>query len=237
MSCKNEALSFEEDKLFFNRNLCSLCGSCTEACPTGALKIVGVQMNDEDILKELEKDVIYFDQSDGGVTFSGGEPLLQIDFLLDILPKLKQNAIHVTIDTCGYTKRENLEKILPYTDLFLYDLKIINEEKHIKHTGVSNKLIKENLKFLLSEGKSLIIRLPVIPGVNDSNQDIHDTINFLNNLEVKPEINLLAYHNVSEKYDALWKTFTGSNGKIDQEEMEHIKQEFQNNGFSVKIGG
>ncbi|ABV33707.1 MULTISPECIES: glycyl-radical enzyme activating protein [Pseudothermotoga] len=237
VSCKKEALSFKDDILFLNKDLCSLCGACTEICPTTALKMVGTQISCEDILKELEKDTTYFDQSGGGVTFSGGEPLSQIDFLLEILPELKRRAVHVAIDTSGYAKTEDLKKVLPYVDLFLYDLKVIDEKKHIKHTGVSNRIIKENLKFLLSERKSLIIRLPIIPSVNDSDEDIQKTIDFLNELRFRSEINLLPYHNVNEKYDALWKIFTGTNEKISKERLNLIKQLFENNGFKVKIGG
>lgn len=237
MICPNHALSFDGDRLILNKANCSSCGKCSQICPTNALRMIGQWMEAEDILKELEKDVMYFDQSDGGVTFSGGEPLFQIDFLLKVLPMIKSRQIHVTVDTCGYVGTEDLEKIMPYVDLFLYDIKVIDRAKHVQNTGVENDIIKKNLRFLISEQKHIIIRIPVVPQVNDSQKDIEEFTAFLKSLDSDIEIDLLPYHDVSEKYQALWRK-TKSNVATDLNQIIHkMKTELHSKGLRVKIGG
>ncbi|MGB9820766.1 MAG: glycyl-radical enzyme activating protein [Pseudothermotoga sp.] len=235
--CPNRALSFDEDRLMLDRTRCTSCGKCAQICPTTALKVVGKWVEEEDIFREIEKDMMYFDQSDGGVTFSGGEPLLQTDFLLQVLPKIKSHQIHVAIDTSGYTTKEDLEKILPYVDLFLYDLKMVDRAKHKENTGVENDIIKENLRSLISKKKHVIIRIPVIPGVNDSKSDTDEFIVFLKSLNDDIEVNLLPYHDVSEKYEALWKKTRNAITKDLDEAVLRIKNKLQMNGLKVKIGG
>ena len=156
---------------------------CVKNCPTTALKIVGEWMSVEDVIRELQKDILYFDQSEGGVTFSGGEPLLQIEFLAELLPLLKLRGIHVAIDTSGYVARDDLERIFPYVDLFIYDLKVLDEHKHLLHTGVKNDIIKDNLRFLVESKQKVIIRIPLLPGVNDSIEDVHELIEFVTDLD------------------------------------------------------
>lgn len=236
-TCPNKALNFEETKLILDKDQCSFCGRCAQICPTDALKLIGKYMEPGDILEELEKDTMYFDQSGGGVTFSGGEPLFQIDFLLEVLPKIRSRHIHVTIDTSGYANTEDLEKILPYVDLFLYDIKIIDKTKHVQNTGVENDIIKKNLRFLISKKKEVIIRVPVIPKVNDSQQDIEELTKFVKSLDGDLEVDLLPYHDVSEKYQALWrKTKNASTDDLAQI-VHKIKTELQSQGLYVKIGG
>ena len=235
--CPNRALSFDEDRLMLDRTRCTFCGKCAQICPTTALKVVGKWVEEEDIFREIEKDMMYFDQSDGGVTFSGGEPLLQTDFLLQVLPKIKSHQIHVAIDTSGYTTKEDLEKILPYVDLFLYDLKMVDRAKHKENTGVENDITKENLRSLISKKKHVIIRIPVIPGVNDSKSDTDEFIVFLKSLNDDIEVNLLPYHDVSEKYEALWKKTRNAITKDLDEAVLRIKNKLQMNGLKVKIGG
>jgi len=236
-SCSNQALSFDGDLLILRKNQCTLCGKCAQYCPTDALRNVGQLMEPEDLLKELKKDIMYFDQSDGGVTFSGGEPLQQSEFLLEVLPKIKSQGVHVTIDTSGYVNQEDLEEILPFVDLFLYDLKVIDEAKHIKYTGVSNSVIKDNLKFLIEKKKDVVIRIPVIPSVNDSQQDVEDLCNFLASLSVKLKIDLLPYHNVSEKYSALWRKYEMDATSDINRAVKYVEDELNSRGFQVKIGG
>jgi len=242
VSCPNQALSFDGNALILEKAKCTVCEKCVQLCPTTALKSIGRWMKVEDLVMELKKDLMYFDHSGGGVTFSGGEPLFQIDFLLEALPEIKSHGIHVTIDTSGYVDRENLERLMPYVDLFLYDLKVIDEDKHIKNTGVSNDVIKDNLKFLVRKRKRVIIRIPVIPGVNDSQVDVDDLCCFLSSLDSGLELNLLPYHNVSEKYTALWKKFAKnktqdiSSSDVNNS-VEFVKNQLQSNGFRVKIGG
>ncbi|MGJ8454657.1 glycyl-radical enzyme activating protein [Pseudothermotoga sp. U03pept] len=236
-SCPSHALSFENDLLTLKKDQCVLCGKCTQYCPTDALKVVGQCIEPEDLLRELKKDTMYFDQSDGGVTFSGGEPLLQTEFLLEVLPKIKSHGIHVTIDTSGYVNQEDLEKIATFVDLFLYDLKVIDERKHIKYTGISNGVIKDNLKFLSKRKKEFVIRIPVVPNVNDSQQDLEDLCNFLASLDNKPKIDLLPYHDVSEKYTALWRRYKMNISSDISKIVKYMENELRSKGFQVKIGG
>lgn len=154
-----------------------------------------------ELIIEIEKERIFYDESGGGVTFSGGEPLLQNQFLLKILKYCFENDIHTTVDTSGYVKQEVLNRVVPYTNLFLYDLKLMDSNLHKKYTGVNNDQIKENLYFLGEKQKNIIIRIPVIPEINTSEAEITSFILFLKSILLKypaliKEINLLPYHNL-----------------------------------------
>ena len=185
---------------------CTLCGKCTFYCPVDARKVCGKEYTVDEVFAEVIKDKAYYDNSGGGVTFSGGECMLQIDFLLEILKKCKENGIHTTVDTAGHIPFESFEKILPYTDLFLYDIKIINSEKHKKYIGVGNKLILENLKKLFKAKVKIWIRIPVISGVNDSIEEMQLIKGFLDKNGKPEKIELLPYHAMGEnKYAAIGK--------------------------------
>ena len=183
---------------------CDLCGKCTLYCPVGARKICGKSYTVDEVLNEIIKDKSYYETSGGGVTFSGGECMLQLDFLCEILKKCKENGIHTAVDTAGFVPFASFEKVLPFTDLFLYDIKIFDTEKHKQYVGADNNLILENLKKLLRAGASIYIRIPVIPGVNDSVEEMQQIKDFLS-ANGKPEkIELLPYHAMGEnKYRAL----------------------------------
>ncbi len=183
---------------------CELCGKCELYCPPDARKICGREMTTEEILKEIIKDKMFYDASGGGVTFSGGECMLYPDFLCEILRKSKENGIHTAVDTAGNVPWEHFEKIMPYTDMLLYDVKCANDELHKRCTGVSNKLILENLHRLSSEFKGdIIIRVPVIGGVNDSAEEVTKISDILHNIKYK-SVELLPYHKMGEhKYNAL----------------------------------
>lgn len=165
---------------------------------------VGYHISPKMLLHEILKDQIFFDESHGGVTFTGGEPLMQADFLLDILKKCKKNKIHTCIDTCGHCNSSKLREIANYTDLFLYDLKHLDNALHNKYTGVGNNIILNNLKMLIEMGKKIVIRFPLIEGMNDSElhlKKIKDHIQSLNN---NIELNILPYHSLGrEKYNNL----------------------------------
>ena len=178
---------------------CELCGKCTLYCPVDARKVCGKEHTVDEVLKEVLKDQAFYETSGGGVTFSGGECMLQIDFLAEILKKCKENGIHTAVDTAGHIPFESFEKILPYTDLFLYDIKIFDSQKHKQYVGVSNELILENLKKLFERKAKLWIRIPIIPDVNDSIEEIQKIKDSL-----KKE--LLPYHAMGEnKYRAIGK--------------------------------
>ena len=185
---------------------CTLCGKCTFYCPVDARKVCGKEYTVDEIFEEIIKDKAYYDNSSGGVTFSGGECMLQLDFLAEILKKCKENNIHTAVDTAGHIPFESFEKILPYTDLFLYDIKCFDSEKHKKYVGVDNKLILENLRKLFQENAKIWIRVPVISGINDSIKEMQLIKDFLDNNERPEKIELLPYHSMGEnKYVAIGK--------------------------------
>lgn len=187
---------------------CDLCGRCEIFCTADARKICGKHYTVDEVYSEIIKDKSFYDNSGGGVTFSGGECMLQPDFLCETLKKCKESGIHTAVDTAGNVPWKYFEKVMPYTDLFLYDIKCISEQRHIDGTGVSNKLLLENLKKLFECGVKIHIRVPVITGINDSVEEITKIKDFLD--PYKPEkIELLPYHKMGEhKYDALGMTIT-----------------------------
>ena len=185
---------------------CSLCGKCVASCPHHAKEICGRDYTVEELLKVIVKDRRFYQASGGGVTFSGGECMLAIDFLEEILKACKANGIQTAIDTAGHVPYERFERILPSTDLILYDVKCIDRERHLRHTGVENDLILENLKRLLATDTPIHIRIPVIPTVNDSVEEAERIRNLLRNCPPPKEIELLPYHTMGEyKYDVLKK--------------------------------
>jgi pyruvate formate lyase activating enzyme len=161
-------------------------------------KIFGNEINVDSLIKELIKDRIFYDESGGGVTFSGGEPLVQADFLVESLKLCKKIGINTAVDTSGYTPFENIEKIYDSTDLFLFDLKIFDDEKHIKFTDVSNKLILSNIKKLTDIGNKTIVRIPLIPGITDTNKNLLEVSRFVSTLKNIKQIDLLPYNKISE---------------------------------------
>lgn len=181
---------------------CDFCGKCELYCPAEARKICGREYTSDEVLAEVIKDKAFYDNSGGGVTFSGGECMLQLDFLREILEKCKSEGIHTAVDTAGNVPWKSFEKILPFTDLFLYDIKAFGAELHRKGTGVSNELILENLKNL-SGRADIIVRIPVIGGYNDNDEEIRQIADFLKQIKIiKAE--LLPYHAMGEhKYTAL----------------------------------
>jgi len=202
---------------------------------------VGHEYSPEEILAKVQSDRVFMEHSGGGVTFSGGEPLMQPVFLCETLTLLKQSGFHTTVDTSGYVRREILQSVMPVTDLFLYDIKHIDPEVHKKYTGVSNDLIISNLDMLLAEGKDVMIRIPVIPGVSADAAYMEQLRRFLesrNNGHIK-EINLLPYHKTgSSKYrrfgmeDRMASVSQVSNGHLD-DYIEILKPL----GIHVKKGG
>lgn len=202
---------------------------------------VGRYYTVKEILEILDKERVFISQSGGGVTFSGGEPMLQFDFLLEALKACKQAGYHTAVDTSGYSQAENYRAIMPYTDLFLFDLKHIDDKKHIGLTGVSNRLIIDNCLMLNREAGNIMIRIPVIPGRNDDDVSMTVMKNFVVMLDKKNllKINLLPYHKIgSTKYKRFnrdWK-MEGVEPPT-KEEMSLLKEMFSETGVKTKIGG
>ncbi len=235
--CPSKAIYFEGENHRIRREVCDICGICDENCPSGALKIVGIEITVQELIKEIEKDVLLYDSSGGGVTFSGGEPLMQHEFLKEVLKRCKEKRIHTAVDTSGFTKRKVLESIISYVDLFLYDFKIFDDEKHIKFTGVSNKIIKENLKFLIEKNKDVIVRIPLIPEINDD-EEVYKILDFLSPFKKLKEVHILPYHDVREKYKRLGKNYLMEEKRIvPDKKIKEIRQIFERAKFFAKIGG
>lgn len=193
----------------------------------------------EQLMREIEKDTIFYDTSGGGVTFSGGEPLMQPEFLSLVLGKCKEKYIHTAIDTSGYAPAKVFDSILNKPSLFLYDLKLMNDEESIKYTGISNKLILENLEKLAEKKKKVILRFPIIPGITDSASNIKQIKEFVAPLKVVEEIDILPYHRIAEeKYKKLGLEYK-MRGVMppSDEKIQSLKKEFEDYGFKVKIGG
>ena len=200
-------------------------------------EIIGKSMSVLDVMSEIRKDKIFYDESGGGVTFSGGEPLMQSEFLLELLKKCKIENIHTTVDTSGFVDEGKMLKIIDYVGLFLYDLKLINNELHKKYTGVSNKIILQNLLILANKYKDIIIRIPIIQGITDTNENLEEIIEYLSDLPMIKEINFLPYHNIAkEKYKRLNMEYH-KYPKIKQEKLDKVKNMFEHAGYKVKIGG
>ncbi len=244
-TCKSkcpEAAIYEEcDKIYLNKDKCKHCETCIDYCLNNAREIVGKEYSVGELVKEIKKDMMFYEQSHGGVTLSGGEVMTQnIDYIQQLINSLTSKGIHVAIDTCGYAKSENYEKIAKKADLFLYDIKFIDEEKHIKYTGKSNDLILNNLKLLSQKGANINIRIPLIKGMNvdNDNKEVKKIIEFLKPLNIK-KVNLLPYHNIGmHKYKKLYKTYEGIElEKPSDEKLEEIKALFIENNFDTKIGG
>ena len=188
---------------------CEMCGKCVAACPAGARQIYGYAKSIEDIVAEVKKDKAFYDPSGGGVTVSGGECMLQIDALCELLKQCRENGIRTAVDTAGDVPWTHFEKILPFTDLFLYDVKCFTEALHQEGTGISNKRLLENLTRLSKETEvDIIVRIPLIPTFNDNKEEIQKIAAFLRPLRIR-DVELLPYHQMGEhKYDGLGRAFT-----------------------------
>ncbi len=203
------------------RGSCIACGKCAEVCLGDALTLYGKEMTSEELLPILLEDKSFYETSGGGVTLSGGECLTQADFCAELLKKLKSNGIHTAVDTCGAVSKEAFDKVIPFTDLFLYDLKAYDEDVHFRCTGMSNSRILENLRYLDGSGKKIEIRIPYVPGYNSD--QIEKIGHFLAELNSITRIKVLAYHNYAgSKYSALNIKNTLPKVLPDQEELKKV---------------
>jgi len=200
---------------------------------------IGKRMTLWEVIEEIRKDIVFYDESIGGVTFSGGEPLSQAGFLSALLEKCRELDIHTVLDTSGYAHPDVFNSLVEKPDHFLYDLKIMDDHHHIKYTGVSNNWINHNLKTLDQRGKPVNIRFPVIPGITDSEQNIESIISFISALKHIQSVDILPFHRgASDKYRRLKKEYhmAGVTPPA-REDLDKIMAKFSSCGFSVRIGG
>lgn len=207
-NCPNEAISEEGDTLVPEKELCEACGRCVKECPKGARELIGEKISTEKVLEEIMKDKVFYEESGGGVTISGGEALVQPEFTEELLRKCKNENIHTALDTSGYSEPESIENILPYTDLVLYDLKHSDSEKHEELTGVPLNKILKNLKTIDNKGIPIWIRTPIVPDLTDDVENIRKIAELISELENVERYDLLPYNplvksdyeNIDERY-------------------------------------
>ncbi len=239
-ACPEGAITLTPEGIVTDAVRCKMCGNCAEVCPTKAIEISGTPMSVVEIMKEIEKEQIFFDQSGGGVTFSGGEPLMHPEFLIQLLDECGKLGIHRAVDTAGLVKSEILLEVARRTDLFLFDLKMMDSENHRKWIGVPNEKILENLRILADTGAKIIIRIPLVGGVNDDEKNMTETARFVAALSgEKKEVNLLPYHKIAQpKYLRLGKpdnfTLLEEPGKDSQQRAIVIFQQYE---INASIGG
>jgi len=237
--CPTQAHQFVENRHIFLREKCIKCGKCVEYCPAKALQYTGKEVSVEEVVEEILQDKAYYDLSNGGVTLSGGEPLMQPKFSEAILKECKLKDIHTAIETSLFAPWKSIEMILPYVDLIMFDIKHIDSNMHKRVTGVSNELILKNARKLLFEVKTpLIVRTPIVPTVNDSNEvviKIAEFIHYSNNLEY---YELLPFHKLGQsKYQNLGLEYPAKDlERPSKEKMLELAKAAESIGVKVKIG-
>ena len=193
-ACQNGCHTFTESAHLYDRVACAVCGKCADACMTEALKLVSQRKTVDEVITEVLKDKPFYETSGGGMTLSGGEPMLQFDFTLALVQAAKGHGLHVCMETCGYTDADKLLTVAPYVDLFLYDYKETDSVRHKEYTGVPNEKIIENLHMLDSMGCKSVLRCPIIPTLNDRDDHLAGIAALANALQNVTEINIEPYH-------------------------------------------
>jgi pyruvate formate lyase activating enzyme len=196
--CPTHALSATSGKLAVSFELCNACGDCVQTCPTDAFKIYGRLRTTDDVISIVLKDLAYYKNSGGGMTISGGEPMAQFKFTLDLLKAAKRNGVHTCVETCGYAPTERFSQLLDYVDIFLYDYKETDPVTHKRLTGVSNRLILKNLDFLYNQKANIILRCPIIPGINDTEEHLSGIRSLYKKYPNLGAVEILPYHNMGK---------------------------------------
>ncbi len=233
--CKESAHRMINGEHLFDRSRCSFCGECVRACPVEALMHSSWNVTVEELERILLEDKMFYEQSGGGITLSGGECLCQADFCAELLMRMKANNIHCAVDTSGYVNQSEIDKVSEFTDIFLYDIKVFDEAKHIQYTGVSNKIILENIRYIDSLSKEIEVRIPLIPGVNMDDYNINNVGRFLSQLKMVKRVKLLAYNNLAgSKYEAVGIENTMPNAEIpNNEEITKVEKRLLAFGLNV----
>ena len=238
--CEQNACVLTADGIITNQDLCILCGKCAEVCPTKATEMSGEALKIKDIMAIISREKSLMDDSGGGVTFSGGEPLMHPNLLIPLLDECGSQGIHRCIDTAGLASAEVMMQAAGKSELFLFDLKLMDAERHLRYTGVNNQNILNNLQLLAKTKVDIIIRIPLMKDVNDDDENILATAEFIASLAGKMrEVNLLPFHNAAaKKHQKLGQTYgdglLGAPGPNRQAEIVNIFKRF---GISASIGG
>jgi pyruvate formate lyase activating enzyme len=238
-ACPQHAVAWIDGEPITDRAVCERCGTCLSECYSEARQIVGREMSVEQVMAEIAPDTVFYDESHGGVTFSGGEPLLQRDFLLALLQTCQAREIHTVVDTSGFASWDTIDQIRSFTDLFLYDLKLIDDERHREFTGVTNQPILRNLQDLSALGHSIVLRIPIVPGLNDDAESIDQLADFIAALPNRHPIELLPYHHIAvDKYLRLGKPYRlFETRRPDTDRMNDIAQQLMRLDLPVAVGG
>jgi pyruvate formate lyase activating enzyme len=238
-ACPNQALARAPQGITVDRNRCAHCGRCVDACPSEARERTGWPVTVPELVRTIERDIPFYEQSKGGVTFSGGEPLCQPEFLVAMLKACGQLEIHRAVDTCGYASGDVLLQVARFTDLFLFDLKALDPVTHRANTGVDNAGILANLRQLSGSGADIVIRIPLIPGVNDDEQNLSKIGEFIAALPRKHPVDVLPYHAAATgKYKKLGIGVPGANViPPAKERVAEIAQYLSGFGLTVSVGG
>jgi len=239
--CPKNALRLIKKEVLRDHHICASCGACSKSCPNGAMEKIGFEIQVADIIDIVLRDKVFLDNSGGGVTVSGGEPTFQKDFLLELLRSLKIVGIHTAIETCGYFSHDILSDLLDQVDLFLFDIKHLNPEKHKDCTGVNNEQILKNFSEILrlAGSERIIPRVPLIPGFNTDDNAVNELTLFLKQRNYNGPVHLLPYHNWAKgKYDRIGRAgLFRDPGKISETELEKISGIFNDAGFHPVCNG
>jgi pyruvate formate lyase activating enzyme len=238
-ACVSGALTKETSPIEdYNKDECTLCGRCAEACPAGAIEMIGRDAGADEVVAEVARDKEFYDRSGGGMTVSGGEPLAQPDFTAELLSKAKALGIHTVLDTCGLAPYEVLDTCLEFTDHLYFDIKVVDDEKHCRLIGISNGLILENLRRAGASRKPLTLRIPLVKGLNDSPEDISGLTDLIACLPVLADLHrveIIPYHRIGEgKYKSLGLEYELKSQELhSDDELRSLVRSFQERGLSV----
>ncbi len=236
-ACPQNAIQHRDRVPHTDLARCTRCGTCVETCAADARAICGRRVGVSQLLSEIDRDVVFFDDSHGGVTLSGGEPLAQPRFALALLRACRELRLHTTVETCGFSPAATFQAVTGQADLLLFDLKLLDRDRHRRYSGVPNDGILRNLEALAGSGRPLIVRIPVIPGINDSGEDAAGFAHYLSRIGV-PDVHLLPYHRTgSDKYRRLGMALRLECDPPSMERLEQFARPLQAAGLKVQIGG
>ena len=238
-ACSENAIEISQKGVNWNISKCAFCGTCADLCPAEAVDIIGKTMSVDEVMAEITKDTVFYDESHGGITISGGEPLMQPSFLIALLDACKKLELHRTVDTSGHAETHTLLEAATRTNLFLYDLKHMDSEKHARFTGVTNEMILNNLEVLSRQETEIIVRFPIIPGFNSDQENIDKTGAFVASLPGIRRISILPYHcAATAKYSNLGLDYNTSDvAKPTRDLLKSAAKILKTYKLTVNIGG